>query len=68
MAHMDPIDLAAIDSVGDPVQRIADDPVVFTPAACSVSTNTSATRSLIGKPHVSLDCGRGLPKHEETAI
>ncbi len=25
--HMDPIDLAAIDGVGDPVQRVADDPV-----------------------------------------
>jgi hypothetical protein len=27
MPHMDPIDLAAIDGVGDPVQRVADDPV-----------------------------------------
>ena len=25
--HVDPIDLAAVDGVGDPVQRVADDPI-----------------------------------------
>ena len=27
LAHMDPIDLAEINSVGDPVQRVADDTI-----------------------------------------
>ena len=32
--HMDPIDLAAIDGVGDPVQRVADDAVARLHAGC----------------------------------
>ena len=34
MPHMDPIDLAAIDGVGDLVQRVADDPVARLHAGC----------------------------------
>jgi hypothetical protein len=32
--HMDPIDLAAIDGVGDPVQRVSDDAVTVLHAGC----------------------------------
>jgi hypothetical protein len=32
--HVHPIDLAAIDGVGDPVQRVADDPVAIPHAGC----------------------------------
>jgi hypothetical protein len=55
VAHLDPLDLAAIDGMGNAVEGVADDPVaLFTPAACSVSTNTSATRLLIAQSPVLL--------------
>ena len=34
MPHMDPLDLAVMDGVGDPVQRVADDPVAPLYAGC----------------------------------
>jgi hypothetical protein len=34
MAHMDPLDLALMDGVGDAVKRIADDPVAPLYAGC----------------------------------
>src|SRR5207248_9321360 len=34
MPHMDPIDLAAVDGVSDPVHRVADDPVARLHAGC----------------------------------
>ena len=48
--HVHPIDPAALDSVGNAVQRVTDDPVTgLRPSACSVSTNRSATRLLIAE-------------------
>src|ERR1700729_2038446 len=34
MAHMDPLDLALMDGVGDAVERVADDPVTPLYAGC----------------------------------
>jgi hypothetical protein len=46
MAHLDPIDLAAIDGVSDPVQRLADDAVAAPHAGCLQRFDNQISHSL----------------------
>jgi hypothetical protein len=65
--HVDPIDLAPVDGVGDPVQCVTDDPQhVVMPEPSSVSTTTSATRFDIAEPPIA--CSLGATRCRSRAI